>query len=82
MPLVFHVSRKEALWGQEVGCADSRAKGEQSRKLATVSMVPGCVAPLPLRGSLTRLGVCSGEWSKVDLPASSICLSRPTPFLP
>lgn len=26
--LVFQVSRKEALWGQEVGCADSRAKGE------------------------------------------------------
>lgn len=25
-PLLFQVCRKEALWGQEVGCADSQAK--------------------------------------------------------
>lgn len=26
-PLLFQVCRKEALWGQEVSCADSQAKG-------------------------------------------------------
>lgn len=38
-----------------------------------ISMVLGCVAPLPLRGSLTRLGVCGGVGHR------QTCLLSPPP---
>lgn len=58
VPLGFQVLRKEALWGQEVGGADSQAKGEESRKAVhSVSMALGHRAPLPSQGWMSVVGV-------------------------
>lgn len=63
--MTFQVSGKEALWGQEVGYADSQAKGESFRKL--VALLPwrwGCWHPLLSEAHL-QAGCLSGSgaWS-------------------
>lgn len=66
-PPLFQVCRKEALWGQEVSCADSQANESNPGNLSLLPWHRGGQAPLPLLRLTQGLGVRSGGRAQSDL---------------